>query len=432
MIKNICKHLLNRWKKNLWIAFELLLVFCLTWYMVDYFFVLGYNENLSSHRDLRNTYMVNIGTFPKNHESFREENEEAVTKYENYRRIINQLKTNPDIEAVGIASNHTSLSALGSLYEGRYRSVEDTTVIAESQIIWFVADEDYLKVFHHSKDNGKTLVSTKDYDWNDPSNILISRMIADKLFPGESAIGKKIEHIDNPGYQLRVIDVLDDIKHFNYLRPYGVVYHPERINDTNLGGKIITIRSKNNTPPAQFIDQFKKEMSSNLLIGNYYLSGLSSLSQMAEDTDYRAGKTNEVRMRTALLLFLLINILLCVLGTFWHRVNVRRGEIGIRRAMGSNTVGIRKLFIIEGLLLLTIIVIPAMLIEIQFIFGGVISTLGQDVKSYGDYLPDHMIIRFIITNVLTWLILAGMVMLGIWYPTRSATKITPVDALRDE
>ncbi|MDF9829409.1 FtsX-like permease family protein [Parabacteroides sp. PF5-6] len=431
MIKNICKHLLNRWKKNLWITLELLLVFCLTWYMVDYFFVLGYNKSLSSHRDLAHTYMVNIGSLPQNHEDYHAEDDEPAARYANYLRVINLLRDNPDVESVALASDYSALSALGALNEGRYRSVTDTTVVAETQVIRFVADEDYLKVFRHSKANGKTLVSTRDYDWNDPANILISRMMEEKLFPGESAYDKRIEAVDQPGVQYRVIDVLDDIKHFNYLRPYGVVYLPERLNETNLGGKIITIRSRDGLSEAQFMATFKKEMSTRLRVGNYYLGGLNSLAQMAEDTDYRAGKTNEIRMSTALLLFLLVNILLCVLGTFWYRVNVRRGEIGIRRAMGSDLVGIRKLFMLEGLLLLTIIVVPALLIEVQFIFSGVITTLGQDVKSYGSYLPDSMGLRFLITNILTWCILAVMVLLGIWYPTRQASRMSPVDALRD-
>ena len=31
--------LMNRWRSNVWVCVELLLAFCLAWYMVDYFFV---------------------------------------------------------------------------------------------------------------------------------------------------------------------------------------------------------------------------------------------------------------------------------------------------------------------------------------------------------------------------------------------------------
>jgi ABC-type lipoprotein release transport system permease subunit len=68
----------------------------------------------------------------------------------------------------------------------------------------------------------------------------------------------------------------------------------------------------------------------------------------------------------------------------------------------------------------------------QFVYADLIETLGRDIKSYGDYLPDHAVLRFLITNLTTWLLMAGMVTLAIWYPTRSASRIKPVDALRDE
>ena len=31
--------LMNRWRSNVWVCVELLLAFCLVWYMEDYFFV---------------------------------------------------------------------------------------------------------------------------------------------------------------------------------------------------------------------------------------------------------------------------------------------------------------------------------------------------------------------------------------------------------
>lgn len=42
--------LMNRWRSNVWVCVELLLAFCLTWYMVDYFFVEIYNRSLPSGR----------------------------------------------------------------------------------------------------------------------------------------------------------------------------------------------------------------------------------------------------------------------------------------------------------------------------------------------------------------------------------------------
>ena len=436
MLKMILRQILNCKKNNMWIALQLLIVFCLIWYMVDYFFVLEYNRSLTSHRDLNNTYMVSLATLPENHPEYNAADSEPTVELENFQRVINRLKENPAVESVALGINSSSLPGLGSNSSSDYRNVEDTLKVAESQFIRFIISEDYLNVFRHTKDDGKTNISLRDYDWSNPGSVLISRFMEKKLFPGESAIGKYVERsYESPGYpreQHRVIGIFDDIKHVGYRRPIASIYIPVQLNEANYRSVFIGIRTKEDLSPLQFSETFKKEMSRLLNIGNYYLDNVQSLVQMDKDTEYRSGLTNLIRVRIAFMIFLFVSISLCVLGTFRNRVNMRREEIGIRRSMGSSSINIRKLFITEGLLLLSMIVIPAMLIEMQFIYAGLIETLGQDINSHGDYLPDHIVSRFIITNAITWLLMTAMIILAIWYPAYSASRMNPVDALRDE
>lgn len=435
MIQIIWKQLLNQRKKNIWIALELLLIFCLVWYMVDFFFVLGYNLSLTSHRDNKNTYMLQMATFSPNHPDYSETEAEPTAGLANFHRIINRLKEHPDIETVAIAPGYDSFPETGSNSETEYRELNDTTNVASAQFIRFMPEEDYLKVFHHTTDNGKKAVSVADYDWNDPSHVLVNRMMAEKLFPGQSAVGKTIERTysapDAPRGQYKIMGVVDDVKRLPFLRPNAMIFRTERLSEDNFAWAVIAFRTKDNKPSTQFASAFKKEMSSKLRIGNYYLQNVSAFTDMASDLSYRSGTTNTIRLRTALMVFFLASIFLCVLGTFWYRVNVRREEIGIRRALGSDVNSISWLFVVEGLLLLTLAVPVAMLIEGQFIFAGVIETLGAHYLSYGNYLPDHTILRFLITNAFAWLLMAAVMILAIWYPAHSASRIPPVEALRN-
>lgn len=436
MLYNIFKQILNRKKSNGWIALALLLVFCLTWYMVDFFFVLKYNQNITSHRDVRNTFYIDMATLSKKHPSYQETESEPDNAIANFYRIVSRIKESPDIESVALCISMSSFPGVGSYSSTEYRNPDDTTKTAGIQSIQFIPEEDYFKVFRHTANNGKTTVAMNDYDWGEPSAVVVTQMLADRLFPGESPIGKTIEpaykHPDHPRRQNRIIGVIDDLKRFGYERPHSVIFFPHKLNEKNYQYAYIAVRTKGNIPANDFITNFKKEMSSKLRIGNYYLKNVQSFVQIGENTDYTFGMTNAIRTRSALMIFFLVNITLCILGTFWYRVNTRREEIGIRRAMGSNTTNIHTLFIIEGLLLLTMIVPLAMIIEIQFMYAGLIETLGRNQMSYGDYLPDHTAIRFLITNGLTWLLMAIMVMLAIWYPARQAGRMNPIDALRDE
>lgn len=58
--------LMNRWRSNVWVCVELLLAFCLAWYMVDYFFVEIYNRSLPSGRGYANVWQVEMGLLPGN------------------------------------------------------------------------------------------------------------------------------------------------------------------------------------------------------------------------------------------------------------------------------------------------------------------------------------------------------------------------------
>jgi hypothetical protein len=436
MLNHIIKIIWNQRKKNGWIAFELLLIFCLVWYMADYFFVLGYNKSLPSHRDNRNTYMLQMSTYSQLHPRFSEQEAEPAAALANFRRIIDRLREHPDVESIALAPGYDSFPETGSRSDTEYRSADDTTKVADAQFIRFIPEEDYFNVFRHTADNGRKAISAAAYDWNDPSAVLVNRMLEERLFPGRSAVGKIIEKTwvrpDALRDQYRIIGVIDDTKRNPYIRPNAVIFRTERLNEENFAGATIAFRSKSNQPPAQFIPLFKKEMTGKLQAGNYYLQNVSAFTDMAVNLDYRTGLTNGIRLRTVLMVFFLSNIFLCVLGTFWYRVNVRREEIGIRRALGSDARGAGRLFIAEGLLLLTIIVPVAMFIEYQFILAGVIDTMGASNLSYGKYLPDHTPLRFLITNAFTWLIMGSMVFIGAWYPARSATLLKPVDALRDE
>lgn len=434
MLRIIWKQILNQKKKYIWIILELLLVFCLIWYMVDYFFLLTYNKSIPSHRDMENTYMLQLQTYPEDHALYTQQNNDPQNAITSLNRIIDRIKEHPDVESVALGISDASFPGTGGINAGlKYCNAADTTKVAEIQFLGIIPTEDYFTVFRHTRNNGKTNVSVKDYDLSDPGNVVITRMMAERLFPGESAVGKKVRVYDNKFYpelreEYKVIDIVDDFKRYSYLQPYSAMFIPERLNETNYGELTIGFRTKGKVR----VERLKEEIGRKLQVGNYYMENILSLTQLEKDYDYRFGLTNEIRMRSGFMIFLLINITLCVLGTFWYRVTVRKEEIGIRRALGSDRAGIIKLFNKEGLLLLSVVVIPAILIEFQFMMLGFVNNFMADMPSYGFYLPDHMLLRFLITNIITWLILALIIILAIRYPALSAGRITPVDALRDE
>jgi ABC-type lipoprotein release transport system permease subunit len=104
----------------------------------------------------------------------------------------------------------------------------------------------------------------------------------------------------------------------------------------------------------------------------------------------------------------------------------------LRKALGSSGRNIRNLFFIEGLCLLAVAALAAMMIEFQLVKADVIQTLGKDSGNPTVYLPDRTALRFLITNALTVGILTAVILSALWFPAKRAASVSPVEALKDE
>jgi ABC-type antimicrobial peptide transport system permease subunit len=293
-------------------------------------------------------------------------------------------------------------------------------------MIYIDTKEDFFRVFGYTTDNGKKPVSVADFDWNNPRGIVVGRSVADRLFPNTSAIGKELS--DN----LVIIGIVDNIKRFASERPQNAYYFPLRLNGNTVRYVIISIRSNSSFSDASFQEAFTTEMSNRLQIGNFYLKNMVSYSKLTKTGIFQSMIMNISRQVSSLMIFFLLNILLCVMGTFWYRIQMRRDEIGLRKALGATCNGIRNALLAEGLCLLTIALIPALLIEFQIVHADLNITLGRTNETVDLYLPDRAALRFLITNGITWVVMAAVIVAAIWLPARKAAALQAAEALHYE
>ena len=335
----IWNQLRNRWRNNISILLELCLVFCFLWYITDYFFVLNYNYHLPSHQSLENTWQIKLGTLPDTHPEYQKAAADSVEKEANFLRIIDRLKQMPEVEAVAFFRDMSTPG--GESYYGRSIFMpQDTTSWIYG--MWHASDirGDYFKVFHYTDPQGKE-VSLQDFQVNENS-VVLDEAFAQLLFPDGQAVGKEIVCDMNAKVTYRVVGVVGNTKRFDYLRPTKKFYTFERANGGNCHYYEIAIRVKNGVKEAEMTGAFRNRLTSELRIGNYFLKSFDSYEHIHQQTDRSFGISNEIRSNMLLLLFFLLNIILCVIGTFWYRISRRRGEIGLQMAMGATRTNIRE------------------------------------------------------------------------------------------
>ncbi|MCD7936720.1 MAG: hypothetical protein LUG98_07660, partial [Tannerellaceae bacterium] len=426
---NIFTQLWNNKRSNGWMALELLLAFCFIWYLVDFFFALGYNYTLKNHRDLVHTWKINLSTYPSDHYLYDAERSTSEKMFEDYSRILDVIKTTPSVETLGI-SYYNSSPGSNSYSSNSFLDIADSSRMASGQIIHICPQYDFLRVFRHTREDGKIPVSTQDYDWSVPNSILINRLMEESLCPeGGKATGKLLGYKYGKG-EHRVVGVVDNTKRFDSGRPQGVVYMAQRLSEENFMDAEISIRVSN-VSESQFNAGFIDQVSDRLQIGNYYFLNMLPYTKIHADTERSFGLTTIVSAALFMLSFFLVSIILCLIGTFWYRVSRRKEEIGIRIAVGAPHSGIRKLFILEAVCLLLLVVPFAMILEYQIVNLDLLLTYGEghELNSYLIYQP---LTRFLVTNLITFCLVAFIVSLAVWIPAQKAAEMEPADALHDE
>ena len=95
-----------------------------------------------------------------------------------------------------------------------------------------------------------------------------------------------------------------------------------------------------------FIERLKADSESQFRIGNIFISEIRSFKDIRRN--YQQAWTNDIRNYVMGMGFLLLNIFLGLLGTFWFRTQQRRSEIALHKAHGATDRAIFSRCLVKG------------------------------------------------------------------------------------
>lgn len=413
MIKHLLKIIWNQRRRNGWIAAEILLVFVVLWYIIDSLMAVGKVFFAPMGWDIDPVYWISMGV----EEVDRNEMDSTyryVTSGRSMLTAIDRIKTCPGVEAVGVG--FMSMPYVG---ENSYRNVG----VSDSVNIEYVKLErvtpGFMEVFGFRPMEGER----KSWEEMLSGNQVI---LSGRLFEEFKEKGGKREQGIFFGDDMRVIGGVTASFRADRFQQ-GASWLFRRLTDEEIAEDDTDFHVKiavrvNPSADHDFPEFFVKQMEKQLSIDRLYLLDVIPYSDLRYSMELRNGVKSELQNQIAVMGFLLFNIFLGIIGTFWFRTEQRKGEMGLRIALGSTRFSLKGIMIAEGVLLLTLIAIPALLI----CFNLHVSELTK-----GAYM-DYTIARFAAGFLITYLVMVVMIILGIGYPAHQMARLEPADALRYE
>ena len=411
MFSHILKLIINQWRGNLWILAELFISFICIWQVGNVFSSLLSHKLRDTGFDLEHVYRVTTAIREKDSPSY--DPDSPLT--DNWKELVERVRRCPGVESVGLTS-YTAFPYTGSTNGRSYFGDTTRTTALRGQLT-----PDVIRVLHITSPSpevdlvketstGQTcfLVSPQAmeqlYDKNTVRCRIYTKDERDKAYPGILCSYLTNEYADN-----------------NENRALWEIWSEGRMIEKNANKDLTMLIRVHPDADHDFRETFLSTMRAQLTAGNL---SIVNLTRMEDYRTYTLNLSSINLMYGAgyfLAAFFFICAFLGIIGTFWFRTESRTSEIGLRMALGATRRQVRWQMIGEGLMLLGIVWLPAVIVSY------VLRTAVWDNETL---LSDTVL--FITLTAVTTVLLMLLIVAGIWIPARQASRINPVDALHYE
>ncbi len=423
MLQQIIKLLWNGRRHNLWIMLELVVIAVVSWAVIDPLFVLNYNQSIPDGYEPDGLYRLELT---------RNKMDTVSNPARDYARIMRGLRSYKDIESATCVVSGAYPSSPGN----NMNEVFKDTTRARMTYIPFFTHSGFFQTWRFR--------SAKDGTWESLENlevpsgsVILTEDAAMLLSGGADLVGQSVYSVYD-STEIPVMGVMQPIKMRNSMQPYMVrlvsygdeSQMPEWAYNRSMR---LFFRTKAGVSEGRFIEEFMRWVDDNLSSGSLVFNKLTPFHTVQKDSDLQEGVTSEIRMKYALAYFFMINLLLAVSGTFWLHTRMRREEIGIRLSYGASPGGICRMLISEAFVMTTLAVLVGSFLYFQWVYYEGFYVLDDGVPGNSSlYLTNHFLPHFCIVSLLVYVVMLVVTWLGVYIPARSISRISPVEALKDE
>jgi putative ABC transport system permease protein len=316
-----------------------------------------------------------------------------------YDALRKTVKAMPQVREISFTSNNVPFSMFTIQSGIDYKDKKVTG------IDWYTVDDRYRDLLNIKVLEGRWFSRQDEAARERP--VVINNALKEELFGNEPALGKQF----GGDKHSRVIGVVPDVKmKGDYTVPGKAAYH--RIDTGSL--KDMTKMLVRVTPDADVAFE-----------GRLYKTITTAMKTANVEIEHLSGKRknmNQMSLLPMIILsivagFLIVNVALGLFGVLWYNISKRRGEIGLRRAVGATGTSVSLQLVAEALILSTFSIVAGVFFAIQFPLLNVFDL------SAGTYMA---------AIILSVLFIYLLVVICAFYPGRQAAAVYPAVALHED
>lgn len=415
----LLKQIWNERRSNGWLWAELLIVFVVLWYVVDWTYVTARTYYEPVGFDITDTYYLELSLKNNKSDSYIPKDKKNTTLGQDITELTDRLRRLPEVEAVSVSNNARPYIGSNS------GSILRIDTIVRTPLRRTMTPE-FLQVFRYQSADGRGYEPLVQALKN--GNVVVSENFWPDDYKGDrTLLGKEMVDVDDSTQVYKIGGVSSKVRYNDFWPNYSDIYiaraFMEKVmveldDDFYPSSLEVCLRVKPGTGK-DFPEYLMNLSTRQLSVGNLFILKVHDYENIRDD--FQRGSYNQIQVRFWMMGFLLLNILLGIVGTFWFRTQYRRSELALRVAVGSSRMQLWNRLNNEGLMLLSLAALPAAVI--YYHIGSL--DLAEASMEWG-------VVRFLITFAATYFLMALMILAGIWFPARQAIRIQPAEALREE
>lgn len=325
-----------------------------------------------------------------------------------FQNLTERLRAIPGVAAAGAATTHPFVN---------WRLVNDVTPVdraAETSpsgflsADWRVVTTDYFDAAGVDLLEGR-LFEVTDMYYN-PRVAVVTRTFADRMWPGEAAVGEGFYWGGTSGDAISVIGVVEDVRDMELAAPAPPLMF---LSTRQMSMPMMTMLVRTEGDVPGLADAIRREV--------WELDPAVPVPSVERVSANRSAAISTPRMYATLLaIFAVCALLVASIGVYAlvaYHVTSRTRELGIRAALGARPFELLRLVLTRSTTLVAIGILSG--ITATFAFAGILRSLLYETAPRDP-------VSFIAVPAL----LAAVALLAAWLPARRTIRIDPVATLR--